>query len=180
MGYVPGAALLLALPHPVRGTITAMTRSRRPRSPVLRDVRERDLRRKIRSSREPGIQRPIANDGGITLPAGPEEFAADKLGPVLIVRVSVTGPLPKARVRLAGAKLQVMCAGSVPQEKLMVPVYPPTGVMVRTSVPELPDLIVRLPGAMLPVMLGVTMVSVNAEETLDALALSPLYVAVTE
>jgi hypothetical protein len=79
---------------------------------VLRAVRRSDLRRKEpdRSSIEPGIQRPIANDIGFTLPAGPEAFAADKLGPVLIVRVSVTGPLPKARVRLAGAKLQVMWA----------------------------------------------------------------------
>jgi hypothetical protein len=41
---------------------------------------------------------------------------------------------------LGGKKEQDTCAGTVPQEKLTVPVKSPAGVSVMVKVPELPDL----------------------------------------
>jgi hypothetical protein len=43
------------------------------------------------------------------------------LASVLMVSVSVTGPLPDAMVMLGGTNVQDTCAGKVPQEKFAVP-----------------------------------------------------------
>jgi len=54
---------------------------------------------------------------------------------VLMVRVSVTGPLPATRVMLEGTNVHEMWDGSVPQAKSTVPLKPPVGVMVIVKFP---------------------------------------------
>jgi hypothetical protein len=90
-----------------------------------------------------------------------------------MVSVSVTGPLPAVSVRDGGAKLQETFTGSVPQEKLTVPVYPPMGVKVMVSVPELPLAMVRLAGLMEAVTPTVTTVSVSGVDMLPIIVPEP-------
>ena len=127
-------AQLVSVAALARQRIAMIQRLRRRGAGRLRLRRARPNR----VAREPGNQRVVARtvvlrgcaSGGLNIMrASP---------PVLTVRWSVTGPLPAEIVRLGGAKRQDTCAGSVPQEKLMVPMYPPVGVMVMTSCPELP------------------------------------------
>jgi hypothetical protein len=92
---------------------------------------------------------------------------------VWMVSVSVIGPLPAVSVREGGTKVHVTFTGSVPHEKFTVPVYPPVGVTVMVSVPELPLATVRLAGLMEPVTPTVTTVSVSGLDTLPVIAPEP-------
>ena len=71
----------------------------------------------------PGSQRAVAKT--MPPPVGPERGAGSMavvVALVLMVRVSVTAPLPEAMVRLGGAKVHETSAGNVPQEKATLPV----------------------------------------------------------
>ena len=97
---------------------------------------------------------------------------------VLTVSVSVTGPLPAVIAILGGANEQDTCAGSFPQEKVTVPVKSPAGVRVMVNLPELPDLIVSVPGFTDAETDGVTTVSVSAVDVLIIELVLPPYTAV--
>jgi uncharacterized membrane protein len=92
---------------------------------------------------------------------------------VLIVKVSVAVVVVEVIVTDGGAKEQVTCAGSVPQENVTVPVYPPVGVRVIASVPVLPLVMVRLLGLNVAETLTATTVSDNTAEVLPVTVLLP-------
>lgn len=128
--------------------------------------------------RIPGSQRALATKmPAVAAPDRGAENMAVVVAFVLMVRVSVTGPLPEAMVMLAGAKLHETLAGNVPQEKPTVPVYPPLGVSVMVKVPDCPATMVRLEGLTAVVMPTATTVSVTAAEVLCADVVSPPYTA---
>jgi hypothetical protein len=87
---------------------------------------------------DPGSQRRAAKARLSNLPFSPgmRSWAVD-VAFVLTVSVSVNGPAP-FNVNVGGANVHETWAGNVPQEKSMVPVYPPFGVIVMTNCPELP------------------------------------------
>ena len=96
----------------------------------------------------------------------------------MMVSVSVAVVVVDAMVTDGGAKVQVTCAGSVPQENVTVPVYPPVGVNVIANVPELPLTIVRVLGLKAAEILTATTVSDSTAEVLPVTVPLPAYTAV--
>ena len=75
---------------------------------------------------DPGSQRRAARSRLSNLPLSPGMRSwAVAAAFVLTVRVSVNGPAP-FNVKVGGANVHDTWAGNVPQEKSMVPVYPPS------------------------------------------------------
>ena len=110
-------------------------------------------------------------------PMGPNgrEWRAPVVVVVPNVRVVLAAVLVPVKVRLVGAKTHVAPVGSVPQLKVTVPEYPPTGVPVMTAVPVEPFTTVRVVGVTAKVMAAGTLtVMVEAEEVAAAKVLSPL------
>jgi hypothetical protein len=90
-----------------------------------------------------------------------------------MVSVFVTAAPDVANVSDGVAKLQEKYAGSVPQEKLTGPVRPPCDVIVRVTMPDPWNEMVKLVGLTLAVNPGFTIVSVKQAEVLPAKFASP-------
>jgi hypothetical protein len=66
----------------------------------------------------------------------------------------VLAAVPFPGVTEEGANVQVAKLGSVPQEKLTVPVYPPTGVIVIVAATDCPAVMVAVAGEIATVKSG--------------------------
>jgi hypothetical protein len=133
--------------------------------PVLR-------RRLARSPAKPGSKKAVAVNALLAKPpkGAPEAVEARA---VLMVRVFVSAPPDAVNETEGAAKLQEKYAGSVPQAKFTGPVRPPCGVIVKVTVPELANGIVRLAGFTVAVNPGVTTVSVKGADVLAVKFASP-------
>jgi hypothetical protein len=80
---------------------------------------------------------------------------------------------PPDGVTLAGEKEQAARLGSVPQEKLTVPAYPPTGLTVNVKVAVWPGVMVPDVGVAEMVKSGAAITIIAALEVLAALLWSP-------
>ncbi len=69
--------------------------------------------------------------------------------------------------------MQVAKLGSVPQEKLKVPVYPPTGVIVSAAATDCPAVMVAVAGEMATLKSGMATTIDTAFEVLGWFSASP-------
>jgi hypothetical protein len=98
-------------------------------------------------------------------------FRAVAAAVVLIVKVLVA--VPPAGFTLAGLKVQLASLGNEPQEKLIVPLYPPVAVTVIVNVADWPGLMVADSGWAWSAKSGLTTTIVTVGEVLAAFAPSP-------
>ena len=94
-------------------------------------------------------------------------------GAVVVIVSFVLAAVPLSGVTEEGANVQVAKLGSVPQEKLTVPVYPPTGVIVSVAATDCPAVMVAVAGEIATLKLGTATTIDTAFEVLGWFSASP-------
>ena len=93
----------------------------------------------------------------------------------MVVIVSlIVAAVPLLGATEDGANTQAAKLGSVPQEKLTVPLYPATGVMVSVAATDCPGVMVAVPGETATVKSGAPTAIETALEVLGWFSLSPV------
>jgi hypothetical protein len=94
-------------------------------------------------------------------------------GAVVVIVSLVLAAVPFPGVTEEGANVQVAKLGSVPQEKLTVPVYPLTGVIVSVAATDCPAVMVAVAGEIATLKSGTATTIDTAFEVLGWFSASP-------